>query len=93
MPGGEPTCGTVATLPATALELLRAVADGLEDPAGRLAEALAAQVLESPVVQAALQVQAGGPLAIARAVGLAERVLEAFAAQAPSAGVSQTRGR
>ena len=93
VPGGEPTCGTVATLPATALELLRAVGDGREQPAGQLAEALAALVLESPVVQAALQVRAGGPLAIARAVGLAERILEAFAAEAPGRGaIRKTRG-
>jgi hypothetical protein len=94
-PRVEPTCGTdVATLRATALELLDAVADGLEQPAGQLAGALAAQVLEAPLVRAALLVQAGGPLAIARAVGLAQSVtvaeehtLIAFAADRLTTGM------
>jgi hypothetical protein len=44
------------------MELLQAVADGLEQPAGQLADALAAQVLEALLVRAALLVHAGGPL-------------------------------
>ena len=67
-----------------ATELLRAVADGREDAARQFSEALADHVLSTPVVRAALLVREGGPRAIARAVGLAERVLEALAMEAPA---------
>jgi hypothetical protein len=65
------------------VQLLEAVADGREEDAGELAEALANHVLSAPVVWAALQVREAGPLAVARAVGLAERVLEALMPFAP----------
>lgn len=75
-PGGEPTCGTLDTsLEAIAVELLHAVADGREKDAGDLADALAGRVLSTQEVRLALQVREGGALAIARAVGLADRIL------------------
>jgi hypothetical protein len=68
-----------------ALERLHAVADGREDAAGQAARALAERVLATPAVRAALLVREGGPLVIARAVGLAERVLEDPSAEARAA--------
>jgi len=86
VPGGQPTCGTIETgTSAIAMELLRAVADGREEAAGQLAQALAEHVLATPAVRAALLVRKGGPLVIARAVGLAERVLEVVAAETRAA--------
>jgi hypothetical protein len=82
VPPVEPTFGTVDIRASTiAVDLLRAVADGREEVAGRLADALAERVLATPAVRAALLVREGGPLVIARAVGLAERVLDGLAAE------------
>jgi hypothetical protein len=74
---GEPTYGTVQTpLVRIANELLRAVVDGREQDAKQFAEGLAERVLSTPLVRGALLVREGGPLAVARAVGLAQRILQ-----------------
>ena len=68
-----------------AIELLRAVADGRESDAAALAYRLAAEVLAAPTVTLAIGVRDGGPLAIARAVLLAEHVVGATPVAAANA--------
>jgi hypothetical protein len=55
---------------------LVAVAEGDAERAGELTARLAEAVLALPIVAAAPAVHEGGPLAVARAVQLAELVLE-----------------
>ncbi len=66
------------------MALLASVADGQAAEAGVQGVELAEAFLAAPAVRLALGVREGGPLAIARAVGLAERVLQALAAEAPA---------
>jgi hypothetical protein len=65
-----------ANVRSISLAQLQAVAEGREGEAAELTAKLAEAILGSPVVLAALAVREGGPLAIARGVRLAERVLE-----------------
>jgi hypothetical protein len=73
--------------------LLEAVAGGREHEAAQLAEALANLVLSAPAIRAALQVRDGGPLAIARAVGLAERVLQPLDREVLAVDLNRRSGR
>jgi hypothetical protein len=64
-------------------ELLLAVAADDADAACARATALARGVLESPVVALASAVLRGGPLAMTKAIALAERLLEAGGTSVP----------
>ena len=64
-------------------ELLLAVAADDAEAACVRATALARGVLESPVVALASAVLRGGPLAITKAIALADRLLEGAGASSP----------
>ena len=74
--------------------LLEAVADGRAEDADALATALANAVLDVDVVRLARQVNEGGPLRIARAMSLAEKVATALHADEPASpnGTSDVGG-
>jgi hypothetical protein len=78
----EGPCSVFVRWRKLAIAQLEAVAEGKAEEAARLTVELAEAVLALPVFPAALAVREGGPLAIARGVGLAERVLEATSADA-----------